>query len=395
MMQAYVRALKTPGALKFSSAGLLGRLPVSMTGLGIVLLVEHSTGSYGKAGLIAAIYVLTSAFAAPLQGRLADQLGQRPILLIACALYATGAVSLIAAAGESLGLTIGAAILTGAVAPQVGNMVRTRWTHAIDDRQLLSTAFAWEAILDEVVFIVGPVLVTFLTLNVYAPLGLGVAAASALIGGWMLAFQQTTAPEPTRRRAASKEPLPIITLVSLIIAAIGVGFVFGSSEILIVAFTDELGQKSLAGWVLAVSAVGSLLAGFLIGARNSVGDPVLRLRLFTALLALSLLPLPFASTMLHVTAGMFIMGLSIAPTLITAVNLVELVTPLPRLTEALTWVTTGLSGGVAFGALASGRVVELHSASMGFAVAAGAAVFSAIVAWLAPVPPHIRPAKKT
>ena len=113
------------------------------------------------------------------------------------------------------------------------------------------------------------------------------------------------------------------------------------------------------------------------------------------LLALSLLPLPLATTTLQMSIGMFVMGLTIAPTLITAVNLVELVTPLPRLTEALTWVTTGLSAGVAGGALVSGRIVELHSASLGFAAAALAASLAALVAWFAPIPQAISPAKNT
>lgn len=395
MMQAYQQALQTPGALRFSIAGLLGRLPASMTGLGIVLLVEHQTESYGIAGLVAALYILTSAIAAPIQGRLADQFGQRPILFTVSAFYAAGVAVMVSAAGDGLLLTSLGAVIAGIGAPQTGNMVRTRWTHAVSDRKLLSTAFAWEAILDEVVFIIGPVLVTFLTLNVSAPLGLTAAAISSIVGGWGLALQRSTAPLPVVSQNRSSDPLPMAPLVSLIFAALGIGFVFGASEVLIVGFTDEQNQKHLAGWVLAVSSIGSLLAGFVVGARSSTRDPVKRLRLFTVLLALSLLPLPLATTTLQMSIGMFVMGLTIAPTLITAVNLVELVTPLPRLTEALTWATTGLSAGVAGGALVSGRIVELHSASLGFAAAALAASLAALVAWFAPIPQAISPAKNT
>lgn len=395
MFQAYIRAFQTPGSLRFSSAGLVGRLPASMTGLGIVLLVEHTTDSYAFAGVVAAVYILTSAIAAPIQGRLADRIGQRPVLLTASSLYAAGVAALLAAVGDYLFLTLLAAVLAGAGAPQTGNMVRTRWTHAASDRQVLSTAFALEAIFDEVVFIVGPVLVTFLTLNVSPPLGLSVAAGAALVGAWGLAFQQGTAPVIERINHKDKPPLDLVSLGALIVAAIGVGVVFGSSEILIVAFTDEQGQKSLAGWVLAISSFGSLLAGFLVGARQSVSQPISRLRLFTLLLVASLLPLPLAHTTWQLTIGMFIMGLTIAPTLIAAVNLVEHVTALSRLTEALTWVTTGLSGGVALGAVISGRVVENVSASAGFLIPAAAAATTALVAWLAPVPQVDETSKNT
>ncbi|NLC97543.1 MAG: MFS transporter [Actinomycetales bacterium] len=393
MMKAYQEALRTPGALRFSLAGLFGRLPASMTGLGIVLLIQHSTGSYGLAGLVAAVYILTSAVAAPLQGRIADQFGQRRVLFVVPAIYCLGIAGMVWAAGEPLSLTIISAIIAGTGAPQTGNMVRTRWTHNLKDRKLLSTAFAWEAILDEVVFIIGPVLVTFLTLNVAAPLGLTAAAISSLLGGWGLALQRATAPTPVKSSARGDDKLSLPPLISLILSAIGVGFVFGASEVLIVGFTDELGQKDLAGWVLAVSSVGSLLAGFIVGARSAASDPVKRLRIFTILLACSLIPLPFAATTFQMSIGMFVMGLTIAPTLITAVNLVELVTPLTRLTEALTWVTTGLSAGVALGAVVSGRIVELHSASLGFAAAALAATLAALVAWFAPVSQAIREPK--
>ncbi|NLO72448.1 MAG: TCR/Tet family MFS transporter, partial [Porphyromonadaceae bacterium] len=285
-----------------------------MTGLGIVLQVEHTTHSYAFAGVVAAVYILTSAVAAPVQGRLADRIGQRPVLLTASSLYAAGIAALLTSVGEHLSLTLLAAVIAGTGAPQTGNMVRTRWTHAAPDRHVLSTAFALEAIFDEVVFIVGPVLVTFLTLNAHPPLGLSAAAGAALIGAWGLALQQGSAPVVERVRRGDKPPLDLVSLGALIVAAVGVGVVFGSSEILIVAFTDEQGQKSLAGWVLAISSVGSLFAGFVVGARQSVSQPVHRLRLFTLLLMASLLPLPLAHTTLQLTIGMFIMGLTIAPT---------------------------------------------------------------------------------
>ena len=84
---AYRQVLGTPAARAFTAAGFVARLPMSMTGLGIVLLVSLTTGSYGRAGLVTAAATLTSAVAAPLWGRLIDRVGQAPVLVAAAIIY--------------------------------------------------------------------------------------------------------------------------------------------------------------------------------------------------------------------------------------------------------------------------------------------------------------------
>ena len=80
MLTPYRRILAVPGALRFSATGLVGRLPISMQGLGIVLLVVDVTGSYGYAGAVAGATTIANAGAAILQGRYLDQLGQSRLL---------------------------------------------------------------------------------------------------------------------------------------------------------------------------------------------------------------------------------------------------------------------------------------------------------------------------
>src|SRR5690606_14509883 len=65
VLKAYRRVLSTPGAAAFSAAGAVGRLPLSMAGLGIVLLMSERLDSYGKAGIVAAGYILVAAACAP------------------------------------------------------------------------------------------------------------------------------------------------------------------------------------------------------------------------------------------------------------------------------------------------------------------------------------------
>lgn len=381
MLSAYRAILATPGAPAFTTAGALGRLPLSMTGLGIVLLISERTGDYGPAGLVMAVYVIVSAVFAPVQGRLADRIGQAPVLLAAGGLFTTGLVVLLLTVESTLlGAGVGAA-LAGAGSPQAGSLVRARWTHVLPDRSRLQTAFALEAILDEVVFIVGPVLVTVLTLSVLDWSGLAVAGAAAIVGAWGLAAQRATQPPHTTRGHGPRAPLPWGLLGPLVVAAAGLGVLFGANEVLIVAFTKQEGQPGAAGVVLAIFSAGSLLAGIAIGATAPPADPVRRLRLGTVGLTIFLAPLPFVPDTVWLAVFFLLAGLMLSPTLITAVHLVELSVPGTRLTESLTWTTTGMSAGTAGGAAVSGYLVDHFSVATGFALPVAAALLVTAVAF--------------
>ncbi|MFD1858738.1 MFS transporter [Aeromicrobium camelliae] len=381
MLSTYAALLRTPGAAAFSLAATLGRLPLSMAGLGIVLLVVERTGSYAQAGVVAAGYILAAAVAAPIQGRVADRWGQAPVLVAASLIFAAGAGLILATAGGPTTVAMLCAAVAGLGAPQTGNMARRRWSHLLAaDRARLSTAFALEAVLDEAVFIVGPVLVTFLTISVAEPAGLLVAAACSCAGSWGLAAHRSSAPPTHRGARGSSERLPAGLLAVVVVAAACMGVLFGSTEVLVVAFTDEQGRPGLAGLVLALWAVGSLAAGVIVGALPAPASPLGRLRATTAVLGLLFLPLPWAPNVALLAAGMLVTGFMVAPTLIAATTLVEATMPPARLTEALMWTGAGLSIGVAPGASLSGIVVDEVSASAGFLVPCVAALAASAIA---------------
>lgn len=383
MLGTYRDVLSRPGAALFSFTAMVSRFPLSMVGLGLVLVVSDRSGSYGEAGSVAAAYVLAAAALGPTQGRLTDKLGQAPVLLVVGALYAGGiALTLIAIDGDWATPWVHVcAALAGAATPQTGSMVRARWTHVVTDRTQLNTAFSIEAILDEVVFLVGPVVVTFLTIQVSDFSGLAVAAVAATLGSWALAAQRATAPPASEHTATTRAPLSWSLLGRVVFASVGLGVLFGSAEVIIVAFATEEGQRGASGVVLAIWAAGSLLAGVVVGALPRARDPLKRWR--TSLLALSLLflPLIFVSGMIWLSVGMFLAGFMISPTLIASTSLVELHVAPSRLTEALTWATTGLMVGVAPGAAIAGWVVDNHDASTAFMVPLIAGLAGSIVAF--------------
>ncbi|MEO6606067.1 MAG: MFS transporter [Aeromicrobium sp.] len=394
MLGTYRDVLSRPGAALFSFTAMVSRFPLSMVGLGLVLVVSDRSGSYGEAGGIAAAYVLAAAALGPTQGRLTDRLGQTRVLLAVGALYACGiALTLIAIDADwSTPWVHVCAALAGASTPQTGSMVRARWTHVIRDRAQLNTAFAIEAIFDEVVFVVGPVLVTFLTIQVSDFAGLTVAAAAATLGSWALAAQRATAPPASEHSSTTRAPLSWSLLGRVVFASVGLGVLFGSAEVIVVAFATEEGQRGASGVVLAIWAAGSLLAGVVVGALPQARDPLKRWR--AALLALSLLflPLIFVSGIVWLSVGMFLAGFMISPTLIASTSLVELHVAPSRLTEALTWATTGLMVGVAPGAAIAGWVVDNHDASTAFLVPLIAGLAGSIVAWTLRLPADPSPA---
>src|SRR3954447_9852703 len=192
----YRRVLSIPGAVAFSFCGLVARLPISMTSLGVVLLVSARTGSYSVAGGVSAAYVAASAVGAVPLARLVDRRGQSVVLGPAVTL-SVAALAMLMVAVERGWPTPWAhvfAALSGLAMPNVGAAVRARWAYVVEERSLLDTAFALEAVNDEVVFVVGPALTTFLATSVDPLPGLVAAGAAAFVGTWAFVAQRATSP---------------------------------------------------------------------------------------------------------------------------------------------------------------------------------------------------------
>lgn len=367
---AYRQVLGSSEARAFTAAGFAARLPMSMTGLGIVLLISITSGSYGRAGLVTAVATLTTAVAAPWWGRLIDRVGQAPVLIAATIIYNVSVGALISTVllGASLAVTLITAVGVGLGFSSAGAAVRARWSHRLRGNPLLNTAFAWEAVLDEVVFIVGPVLATFLATAVHPALGLAAGGVVGLVGACMLAAQRGTEPPraPRHQRRSSTARLSAGLLVPIVFACAALGMLFGGMEVVIIGFADEAGVLPYAGVIVMAWAGGSLIAGVITGTISWTAGPARRFRIGATLLALSLIPLPFVLHPLP-TAGLLILsGLFIAPTLIASVAVTQAAVPPERLTEALGWTSMGMAGGVGIGAAALGRVIDLAGAQGGF-----------------------------
>lgn len=383
MLDSYRRVLAHPGALAFSSAALVARLPISMVGLGIVLLVEGRTGSYGLAGTVSAVFVLAQAAVAVLHGRWVDHHGQSRVLPLAVSVFGAALALMMLAVEQDWARpwTYVFAAVSGAALPQVGASVRTRWSHLLDDHGQKQTAFALEGVLDEVVFVVGPVLVTMLATSWHPVAGLTCALLAGLVGTYAFAAQRGT--EPLARRStpsAERAPMPWRLVLPLAVVCLTLGALFGAAEVTTVAFAEEQGAPWVAGWLLAVWSLGSLVAGLVTGAVVWRSGPEVRLRWGSAAMALAMAPLMFISSIPVMAVVLLVGGLAIAPTMISAMTMVEQGVAPSRLTEGMAILHTGIVAGVAPGASVAGFVIDHSGASAAYAVALAGGVLGALAA---------------
>ncbi|MFG2513328.1 MFS transporter [Streptomyces sp. NPDC048584] len=369
----YGRLLRTRGAWTFLLPGFAARQPFAMLTLSIVLLVQHTTGSYGAAGAVAAATGVSMALFAPYGGRLADRHGQRAVLVPGVLVHTAAGLALTALAltDAPLWALFAAAVPTGASVPQVGPMVRARWGVRLKGSPLLTTAAAFESVTDEFTFIVGPLLATALCTTVDPAAGLLTEAALTLVGGLLFAAQKGTQPAAGRdghTRVEHVSALRVPGVRVLIVMFLGIGSVFGGMQVSLAAFTESIGEPGLNGVLYGVFAAGNMISGIVCGAIAWKASPQRRMLIGYAALALTASALWTAHSALLLAALGLLVGMCIAPALITSYTLVEDLVPAGARTEAFTWLTGAVALGQAAAVTVAGQLEDRLWGGAGFLV---------------------------
>jgi MFS family permease len=382
VLRPYRELLATPGGLAFSSAGFVARMPISMLGLGIVLLLVAHGGRYGRAGAISAVFAIVNALAAPAIARLVDQLGQRRVLVPTVLLHGVWLSAFIVLATKdaptwTLVVTVA---LAGVFEPSVGSLVRARWGHVLGSGPRLLTAYSFESILDEVIFILGPLLVAVLATQIAEQAGLIAALALLLIGSFALVAQRASEPPVMPRlEHGDRSPLTAAGMGLVMLFMVFIGGVFGGVEIATIGFADQHGHAALAGPLLACYAAGSMVAGIVYGAVRWRWSLPRRLATGSFTMTLTLAALPFVHRPAVLAPCLFVAGLGIAPTLISGFSLVERLVPPGQLTEGLTWATTGIIVGIAIASPVAGRLVDDLGARRAFTVGLVSGIIAVVI----------------
>ncbi|AZF10621.1 ABC transporter, permease protein [Pseudomonas sp. R2-37-08W] len=383
MANPYAELFQVPGARAFVLAGMLARMPISMTGIGLITMLSQVHGGYGLAGSVAAVFALATAFCAPQVSRLVDRYSQGRVLPIAASIGGGALLMvLLCTRLQAPGWTLFLFAALAGCMPNMSAMVRARWTELYRGQPKLHTAFALESVLDEVCFIIGPPISVGLSVVLFPEAGPLVAAVLLAVGVTTFVLQRTTEPPVHARHDHHERWLiasPSVLILMTLLLAMGV--IVGVVDVVSVAFAQQAGHPTAASIVLSVYAIGSCLAGLAFGMLK-LKAPLPRQFLYCGVAtALTTLPLLLVTDIPGLAVAIFISGLFFAPTLIVSMALVEQVVPPSRLTEGMTWLITGLSIGVAIGAASSGWMIDHFGAASGFrvALAAGLVVLGSAV----------------
>ncbi|MDG5804078.1 MFS transporter [Streptomyces ossamyceticus] len=385
MPSPYTALFAAPGTKGFTAAGFIGRMPLSMMGIGVVTMISQLTGRYGLAGALSATIALSAAVLGPQISRLVDQYGQRQVLRPATLVALTAAAGLLCAAhfGWPDWVLYVCSAGIGCV-PSLGAMTRARWAALYRGTPRLHTAYSFESVVDEVCFIFGPIISIGLSTAWFPEAGPLLAACFLAVGVFWLTSQRATepAPHPREQQGRGRSALRSPGLRVLVATFVATGAIFGAVDVVTVAFAEEQGHKAAASVVLAVYAAGSCLAGVVFGLMRFSGAAELRWLLGVCGMAVSMIPLLLVGNLPFLAVALFVAGLSIAPTMITTMSLIEEHVPRAQLTEGMTWVSTGLAVGVALGSSVSGWVIDAAGADAGYGVPAVSGAVAVAVGFL-------------
>ncbi|MFB6819503.1 MFS transporter [Streptomyces sp. NPDC056347] len=380
MAAGYLDILRARHAARLLAGTLVGRLPNGTAPIAIVLFTRAEGGSYSLAGALAAVYGLATAVGQPLLGRAVDLYGQPRVQLPAAVVSALGMILLALAGLGSLPLAYVAVAVAGLFTPPLEGGLRALWSSVLGREDRVHRAYAMDAVAQEVMFTVGPLLVTALV-AVWSP-----AAALLVINViGVLGALSVVLSEPSRAwRSAPREAhwlgaLRSPGLLALLGSFFFVGLALGSITVAGVAYADDHGRDSVYGWLMAALGLGALLGGTVYGARQWSGAPERRLRVIVALLALGYLPLTLTPSVPAMTALAALAGVFLAPAIACSFIVVDRHAPRGTVTEAFSWLVTTFGVGAAAGTAVAGPAVEAGGTSWSFAVAGAGGVAALLV----------------
>lgn len=382
-MAKYRSVLSVPGSFRLLASALFGRLPQGMASLAILLLVRETTHSYVAAGLAVGAYTLANAACAPIQGRLVDRFGQAWVLVPSACAQASLLAGLVVAAnaGAHAAILVVLAGMSGAFAPPIAPTVRALLRDVFRDPNVLDSAYALDAVLQEVIWTVGP-LVVAVVIAVASP-----SVAVLLLGfiyviGTSIFVRAPLARGSQRRRSAQERgsalASPDLRTLLMPVAMMGIGL--GGIEVGLPSLALHTGSRPASGVLLAVWAVGSMIGGLWYGSRQWQAPLTDRYRTLLFLAIVFSAPLIAARSIPEGLVFSLLAGLTTAPVFSCQYALVSRAVVRGTETEAFTWISAALIGGLAAGTALGGAAIAVDGVSAPFVLATMAYVLAALMA---------------
>jgi MFS family permease len=382
----YTSLLAFPDLRATFFASLIGRLPIGITGLAVLLLTRSSTGSFALAGTTTACYVAGLGALAPTLGRLIDRTGPRRVLIACGVLYPLCLVALVASISSDVSLwtSLALAAAAGATFPPITACMRTFLKQRLGDASLLATAYSLESVLIETIFIVGPMLVAFFVAASSPRIAVLFAAGCGAAGALLFLRSPGLRRWVVESRPSSNlfGPLSAPGFPVLLGVVLSYSIAFGLVEIGVTGFASESGSPALAGFLLGLMSVGSVAGGLAYGSRGWHLPLARQFALALALMGAGILPLAYLTSVPFFAGFSILAGVVIAPALTMQSMLVARTAPAETLAEAFTWSATALLAGVGLGFALGGVVLETAGAAMVLLIAAAASLAASAGAYL-------------
>ena len=386
MFSAYTTLFRTQGAVKFSLAGLIGRMPISMDSLALIFIVVAVSDSYALAGALSATAAIVMSIAMPFWSGFADRIGQRALIIRVVPFKVFGIIlfMVLVLNGAPTWTWFASIIFAEASSINLGGLVRRRWLHVLSpdntstsedagNRHLINTAYSLEALNDEVVFIGGPIIATACATSITPAAGLIAGIIFLVIGMPYYASLKATEPPPSPRLKKDPHPAAIRSksLQAVVFPIIFVGGFFSAVAIITVAFTDSYGHKAQSGLLLAIWSSGSAVAAIINGLIKWKMSHAARFIIFLVALTIMVIPLLFVHSIVALGVVLFFNGFAIAPLLVNAYGIAESAVPPEQITQTLGWVVAGMPLGGAIASAISGWTIDNYGAQNAYWVPLG------------------------
>jgi MFS family permease len=373
MFSPYRKLFEVPGALRFSIAGSIARLPISMTLLAITFVIVHVKHSYTLAGTVATGASLISTVFSPMWSRYADRLGQRKVLRFTVPFYIIFDIIFLIAISKHAPTYIWmtSIFIAEMFLPNIGGLTRRRWLWVLgEDRVQINTAYSYEALMDEIIFIIGPLVATSAAIFISPAAGMILGFSFMAVGTTLFISQRSTEPAPFKKDIEAQHgfvlAMPVVQTVFL--PFIFLGAFFSSTNLSVVGYAQQHHDAPYTGLVLAIWAAGSGIAAIFNGSIKWRLSDASRFRINLGGILILSLPFFFIHSMLILAIALFLSGIGVAPLIVAGYNVAEKSVPPEKVTETLAWVIAGLSLGGALPGTFTGHIIDSQGASKAFVV---------------------------
>ena len=182
-MRPYLELLRRPGAISITIAHGLGRFTPGMILLALILALREAWYAYAAVGLVTGAHQLGVAISSPIQGRLADVLGHRRVLLPDGLIYFAGTATL--ALGVQRSWTVTGLVLvafgTGLFSPPMTACARAAFGAMFTGRER-ERAFIVTASNIEIGFLLGPLMAVAIAATLAVVPSVPVAGMALILG---------------------------------------------------------------------------------------------------------------------------------------------------------------------------------------------------------------------